>query len=492
MIDRRALLSGLVSAAATTTVLGAARRTELDDHDATGLGQLVRKGEVTPLELVERAIRRINALNPQLNAVVSSSFDLARSRAHEPVRQRVFEGVPYVIKDTQEFAGLPCTKSSRALAQRVPTQSLPFIDAVEATGAIPLGMSNAPEYALAATTEPLFYGPSRNPWNVGRSSGGSSGGSAVAVASGMTPIATASDGGGSIRIPASNCGLFGFKNSRALDVGSDDELLAVRGCLSRSVRDAAAFLVATQVAQPVDMARVALVKGPDKRRLRIAFSTRNTFGEEPHPEVAKATRATAALLSRLGHHVTEEWLPSDGAQLAHHFMTFWGLDATTRRDFARKVLGREPEDSLFEPWTLGLMRLFKEQRDYASVELGYEFFRVHQQNLRRFLQKYDAYVTPVLASPPIPLGEQAPDVEFETLKQRVVQYVSYTPPANIAGLPSMSVPLYWTPDNLPIGTLFTSGFGKDAQLLALAYELELAQPWKNRWPQESAVQRGIA
>jgi amidase len=308
----------------------------------------------------------------------------------------------------------------------------------------------------------------------------------------MTPIATASDGGGSIRIPASNCGLFGFKNSRALDVGAEDEFLSVRGCLSRSVRDTAAFLVATEVAEPVDMARVELVKGADKRRLRIAFSTRNTFGEAPHPEVAKATRATAALLSRLGHHVTEEWLPQDGAQLVHHFMTLWSLDATSRRDFARKVLGREPEDALFEPWTLGLMRLFKEQRNYASVELAYEYFRAYSLSLRRYLQKYDVYVTPVLAEPPVPLGEQAPTVEFETLMQRVGKCVSYTPPANIAGVPSMSVPLYWTPDGLPIGTLFTAGFGKDAQLLALAYELEAAQPWKSRWPQESAIQRGIA
>ncbi|HVW70914.1 MAG TPA: amidase family protein [Steroidobacteraceae bacterium] len=486
MIDRRTLLTGLVSAAAATLARGTARRAELDEYDATGLAQLVRKGEITPLELVERAIRRIEALNPKLNAIVSDSFELARRRAREPVRQRVFEGVPYVIKDTQEFAGLPCTKSSRALAQRVPTQSLPFIDAVEATGAIPLGIANAPEYALAATTEPLLYGPCHNPWDLERSAGGSSGGSAVAVASGMTPLATASDGGGSIRIPASNCGLFGFKNSRALDIGSEDELLSVRGCLSRSVRDAAAFLVATEVAEPVDMPRVDLVEGPDKRRLRIAFTTRNTFGEEPHPEVAKATRATAALLARLGHHVTEEWLPQDGAQLAHHFMTFWGLDATSRRDFARKVLGREPEDSLFEPWTLGLMRLFKEQRNYASVELAYEYFRVCQLALRRFLQKYDVYVTPVLASPPIPLGEQAPDVEFDTLQRRIVRYVSYTPPANIAGLPSMSVPLYWTAEDLPVGTLFTAGFGKDARLLALAYELEAALPWKSRWPRESS------
>lgn len=239
------------------------------------------------------------------------------------------------------------------------------------------------------------------------------------------------------------------------------------------------------------MPRVKLVEGPDSRRLRIAFSTRNTFGEEPHPEVAKATRATAALLAHLGHHVTEEWLPSDGAQLAYHFMTFWGLDATARRDFAHKVLGREPEDTLFEPWTLGLMRLFKEQRTYISVEEAYEYFRVYQQTLRRFLQKYDVYVTPVLSSPPVPLGEQAPTVDFETLQQRIIKCFSYTPAANIAGVPSMSVPLYWTAADLPIGTLFTAGFGKDDQLLALAYELEAAQPWKRRWPRESAVGHGV-
>ncbi len=458
---------------------------EFSDLDAVGLAALVKKGEVSPLELVDLVIRRIDALNPILNAIVYKNYDRAREQAKLKPGQGAFAGVPYLYKNLGRHTGLPATSSSRAFADVIaPAQGLRD-DKLDAMGGIIVGLTNAPEFGLLATTEPLLFGPTHNPWNLSYSPGGSSGGSAAAVAAGIVPMATADDGGGSIRMPAANCGVLGLKSTRAREIDGDDDFLVVHGCVSRSVRDTATFLAEIEDPQPVGMKPVGFISGPSKKRLKIAFSTRDQRGQEPHPEVAKATRHTAKLLQDLGHTVEEAWFETDGDALYEHFLTLWSLGAAQVVSFVHSKIGKTPDETHFEPWLLGLAQMFHEKRRYDAIERAYKYFRVLHQQMRRFFQNYDAYLTPVLSTPPVLTGEQAPTVAFETLMDRVTRYVTYTPLANVTGVPAMSVPLYWTEQNLPVGSQLMADIGQERVLLELAYELEHAQPWAKRWPSTS-------
>lgn len=485
MNRRELLLSSLATGAALAAhvrpTYAAGSGSELANLDGCSLAALVRRREVTPTQLIEHSLAALDRINPKLNAVTWHDSERARALAKLPMQQRLFDGVPYLIKNTQDYVGFPVTRSCRLLSGNVSKRQSAFTDAIDATGAIALGLTNVPELALLPSTEPVMYGATRNPWDLQRSAGGSSGGSAAAVAAGLVPFATGSDGGGSIRGPAANCGIFGFKGSRAVERAADDEFTTFRGCLSRSVRDTATFFAATQAPDPVGMEPPGLVEGPGKRRLRIAFSTRDHFGHEADAEVRRATQAAAALLRELGHEVSEQWFPGDGELFIQHFFSLWRLEPAIYVDLARQKLGREPDGTLFEPWLLDLAHEFKAQR-FDAVERAYSYFRAYQQQFRRFLQKYDVYVTPVHPTPPPRLGEQAPTVSHQTLFERVIAYASYCPTANVCGVPSMSVPLHWTDGGLPVGTLLTAGFGHDRMLLELAYELELARPWARRWP----------
>ncbi|MEE2665222.1 MAG: amidase [Myxococcota bacterium] len=461
--------------------------------DATAQAELVRAGEVTPLELVDAAIARIERLNPVLNAFVTTCFDRAREQARGALPDGPFRGVPYAIKDLSDYQGTRATMGSRLFEDNISKRSNGIVERALEAGLVILGKTNTPEFGLLSTTESELLGPARNPWNLEHSTGGSSGGAAAAVASGMLPCAQASDGGGSIRIPSSACGVFGLKPSRGRIFRTSEALpgdIAVRFGVSRTVRDSARLLAASELRDAPALAPVGFVEGPSTRRLRIGFATVNAKGEAADPEVQHALEATAMLCEALGHTVVEAALEIDGDEFEHHFLSVWAslparLEANAWLIGLTQLRWVGAEDVL-EPWTRGLAKLH-EERGADSVAQAVAYFQQIAQAYDRFFEQHDIQLTPVLREPPIRLGEQAPGVPFEALLAEVVSYASHTPPQNAAGTPAMSVPLSLSSAGLPIGSQFTAQRGGERSLLELAYELEQAQPWADRWPPDSAL-----
>jgi amidase len=450
--------------------------------DATSQAQLVAKGEVTPLELLEDAIRRIETLNPKINAVVLSLFDQARTAARGPLPDGPFKGVPYAIKDEFDLKGTRRTAGSRLLANNISTETSPIVARSIAAGFLVLGKTNMPEFGLNATTESIFLGTCRNPWNLEHSSGGSSGGTAAAVASGMLPIASAADGGGSIRIPASCCGVFGFKPSRGRMVGSGDDpgQIGVDHAISRSVRDSAS-LFAWNERQDANarLPAIGLISSPSSARRTIGFSTKDVLGLEPTAAVKAEIERTAQHCRTLGHRVEEATLPVDGHELMKNFVVLWGHDGDRIVNLA-KSMGVRPDDVL-EPWTLYLSEHFGSQPPQA-IHAAFYYFAELSRRFDDFFQRYDLMLSPVLHSEAPPLGYLGPQTPPEVMLDRLRTYVSYTPVYNVTGLPAMSVPLGLSPSGLPIGSHFASRLGNDRMLFELAYELEQSAPWAERWP----------
>ncbi|HEX2816151.1 MAG TPA: amidase family protein, partial [Phenylobacterium sp.] len=331
-------------------------------------------------------------------------------------------------------------------------------------------------------------GLTRNPWDLTRSSGGSSGGSSVAVAAGIVPVAHATDGGGSIRIPASNCGLFGLKPSRGRIADFEGKAgitdIGVEHVVSRTVRDSAALFALTEDMAPrASFPPVGLVAAPNKRRLRIGVLLENGPGHSPTPEVVAANDHAAKLVQSLGHHVDVTHLPYDGLQFIQDFLVLWAGGAAQTADRIAHAIGRAPDERELEPFSLGLVESARKagpqalgpviQRLSANA-LAYDtWFPAHQ---------FDVVLSPVLSSGPPLLGEVGPLVPFDALVERLIEYVGYTPIHNVAGAPAMSVPLYWTEAGLPIGTMFSARAGNERVLFELAYELEAANPWAQRIP----------
>lgn len=461
---------------------------ELSQLDAIELAARVRNKDISAAEVVEDTIKRIEAINPTINAVVIETFDLARKMAGANNKGGVFSGVPYVYKNLSPYKGVPHTAGSRAFKNRIPSTASELQLSVDNSGAVLMGMSSSPEFGLVGTTEPMLYGPCHNPWDLERSPAGSSGGSGAAVAAGLVPIATASDGGGSIRMPASQCGLVGLKYSRYRELDSlKTGYLSSKGCLSRSVRDTAAFLALTE-RKDFKGGTVGYIGEASKKRLRIAFSTSNIFGKQPAAEVDLATRNTAKLLAGLGHHVEEKHFEINGEEMMFHFLSLWASSPVAKKAEAEKLLGRAIDQRDFEPLSFYLIDLFNNKRPADSVKKALAYFSVIAQKSQEFFTHYDVYLTPVLTQAPVKLGEHGPGLAPDKLLERTVDYVSYTPVANAVGVPSLSLPLHWTKDNLPVGSMFTADYGQEATLLALAYELELAKPWKDKWAPTSAAQ----
>ncbi|QCI69468.1 amidase [Phreatobacter stygius] len=448
--------------------------------DATAQADLVRRGEVKPAELLEAAIARIDRLNPALNAVVASFYERARRAAAQPLPEGPFGGVPYALKDLLDLQGTPRTAGSRLLARHVSAATSDIAARSMAAGLIVLGKTNTPEFALNASTEPLLFGPSRNPWNPGRSPGGSSGGAAAVVASGMLAMAHASDGGGSIRIPASCCGLFGLKPSRGRMTGSRQSDAGVDHCLSRSVRDSARLFGWNQrqdAAAP--LAPVALGADPAARRLKIGFSSQGILGHEPAAAVKAALEQTARLCAGLGHQVVPARLPVEGELFFRHFMVAWSAGAARAVQQARTE--RQDPEAVLEPWTLFLAAHARAQAADAGQLAGAYFAEVARR-FDRFFTDYDVMLTPVVDDEPPELGHLGPDVGGPQMWDRLVKYVAYTPVHNVAGTPAMSVPLSMSPSGLPIGSQFSARVGNEKTLFDLAFELEQASPWAQRRP----------
>ena len=467
--------------------------------DATALADLVRRKEVKAIELVDASIDRIERLNPSLNAVVTPMYDLARKAALSPLSEGPFAGVPFLLKDLlAEYGGAALIESSAFLRDHVSEQDSELVSRFKRAGLIVVGKTNTPEFGILPTTEPRLFGPSRNPWDTTRTTGGSSGGSAAAVAAGLVPMAHGNDGGGSIRIPASCCGLFGLKPTRGRNplgphYGDMFTGLVAEHALTRSVRDSAALLDATSGPDLGDPywaplpARPFLQEvGAGPGRLRIALTTQAATGVAVHPDCVAAARDAAALCADLGHEVTEVTPAIDGQVVMQAFMTLWSAGcAWTVDDWARRT-GRTPTPDLFEPLTWALREMGRQHSASAYLLALQDLQKVSRQVARFFLD-YDVWLTPTLGEPPVPLGtfDSPPETPLQGLF-RAAAFMPFTPICNITGQPGMSVPLYWNDDGLPVGSHFVGRFGDEAALFRLAAQLEQARPWASRRPPVSA------
>jgi amidase len=473
---------------------------EYASYDGLGLAALVADGAITPAELVEEAITRIEKHNPRLNAVIYKMYDQARATAGQTTTEpsatgRVFHGVPFLLKDILgNYQGVPTTAGCRFMTGVPAARDDTLVARFKAAGLIALGKTNVPECGVLPTTESLLYGPCRNPWSLAHSTGGSSGGSAAAVAAGIVPLAHANDGGGSIRIPAACCGLVGLKPTRARnplgpDLGDLVSGLVVENVVSRSVRDSAAALDSTCGPEPGDpycappVARPFLdeVRTPPDR-LRIAFSTRNLSGAPLHPECVAAVEATAKLLADLGH-IVEEAAPSiDGGMLSGAFLAVFMSGHASMIDGFAMLNGRTPAEQDFEGLTWSLYQ-FGKQVTASQYLLSIAMLQMAARQVGRFHQTYDCWMTPTLGAPPLRLGTiDVNERDAMAGFAAVAEYLPFTPIQNATGQPAISLPLYWTSDGLPVGIMFSARLGDEATLFQLAGQLEEARPWRGRKP----------
>ena len=455
--------------------------------DATAQAELIKKGEVSIQEMVMSAINRIEAVDGYLNAVVTRSFDEALLAAKNHDGKGPFPGVPYLIKDLLNHKGVRATGGSRMFANRIANKNSSNVQAAFDMGLISLGKSNTPEFGLLGVTESLLLGPARNPWNTDHSPGGSSGGSAAAVASGMVSIASASDGGGSIRVPASCCGIVGLKPTihRTIDDAQPNRPvdLSVRFVHTRSVRDSITALHHMQSQNNSKLRPVPANIYPNKKRFRIGMITTNMLGQEAELEVKNAIENSALICQNLGHQVEEIKPFINGDQFTNSFLTMWAYGAKGIIDLARQnfVSKETPIDSLLEPWTLDLGKWFDNQPK-GHVEQAVLRLQEDTMRTRKLFDSFDFILSPVTQTVAPRIGTMAPDIDFDTLLERSLNFITFTPLANVTGDPAISLPLHWSSSGLPIGTHIHANYGNEEELLRLALELEQAKPWSNQWP----------
>jgi amidase len=490
---------------------------EYSQFDAIGLAELLKRHEVSPLEVVEAAIERIERLNPLLNAVVLPLYDRARERARQPFPlSGPLGGVPMLLKDLlSPLSGVEFTSGSRFYDGVIADHDAELVGRYERAGLNIVGKTSTPEFGIMPVTEAVLFGPTRNPWDLSRTPGGSSGGAAVAVATGMVPVAHGGDGGGSLRIPGSCCGLFALKPTRGRNPAGPDSSehwlgLAVEHVLTRSVRDSALVLDMSQgpeITSPYwapPMERPFLQEiGVPSGRLRIAFTDRPHLPGTVHADCRAALYDTVALCESLGHDVEEASPDIDPEPFARAFFTVICGSVAAGIDLAEQELGRRPARDELEiaTWLAGLLGAELTAGDAIA---GIQILQSYARKVHRFHEKYDLLLTPTLGSPPLRIGELEPtgaealahrtiaNLKLGTVLRlkRVIQatvnrvfgFVPFSPLANVTGQPSMSVPLFWNAAGLPVGTMFTARFGAEATLFRLARELEVARPWSERRP----------
>jgi amidase len=459
--------------------------------DATEIAGRIRRKEISAAEAVEAAIQRAETLQPKIQAIVDSDFERALDKAKAGQLSGPFAGVPFLVKDLDPYKGVRTRYGTRASVGAKPEkEQTAYIDAFDAAGFVTIGKSATPEYGFLPTTEPMGFLPTRNPWNTNRSSGGSSGGAAAAVASGIVPIAHASDGGGSIRIPSANCGLFGLKPSRGRMIQNRPSSrgidLSVSHCVSHSVRDSAILFAATERNDAgAPFKPIGVVTAPLKRKLKVGLVMNTGTGLAPDAEVQTAVNNAAKLLKDLGHKVEPTTWPMDGAQFGQDFTALWATGAAELVAGIGKAIGRKPDASVLEPFSLGMAELVGKLPP-GALAAALQRLNANIGAYDAWLSKYDVILSPVLGKPPVELGYVAGWVPFEELQARLMAYVGYTPVQNVAGAPAMSVPLHWTADGLPVGVQIAGRAGDEATLLGLAYQLEEAQPWAHLRPPVSA------
>jgi amidase len=493
-----------------------ARFVEYDQYDGLGLAKLVREKKISPVELCEEAISRVEKLNPVVNAVVTPMFDIGRAAAKNPLPEGPFTGVPFLLKDLiSSYAGVRLTWGCRAYKDYIPDYDSELLKRFKKTGVVILGKTNTPEFGLMGITEPELFGPTRNPWNVEHTPGGSSGGSAAAVASGMVPISSGGDGGGSIRIPSCYCGLFGLKPSRGRNptgpkFGELWQGAAVEHVLTRSVRDSAAMLDAIQGA---DAGAPYIIKSPEKPyteeinqdpcSLRIAFNTESPLGTGTHEYCKDAVLKTAKLLQELGHKVEEAKPEIDGIKLAKTYFIMYFGEMAADIEHARSVLKKEVGRKDFEitTWFFGELGHRYSAGDFVNAMREWD---VAARIMGQFHLKYDLYLTPTVAFPPVKIGELMPK-SYEKAAMEIISFLKlgtlakasglvdkiaiqtlaktpFTQLANFTGQPAMNVPLHWDKNGMPCGVQFIAPFGDEATLFRLASQLEKSKPWFNKRP----------
>jgi amidase len=465
----------------------AAAISDLSSYDAVGLAELIRTKQITPRELIEDTIRKIEVVNPKLNAVIYKTYDRARQRASEPAGDGPFAGVPFLVKDNATIAGVLLTHGSRALRGNVPDKTAPFFAAGERAGLILLGITNMPEMGLIDGTENALYGPTHNPWALEYSPGGSSGGSAACVAAGVLPLAHGTDGGGSIRIPASHCGLFGLKASRGRLLSGNFSARSwprlVDAGLSRTVRDTAMYLSVVEDPNS-QLSKLGFVSRKSPLRRKIAVMYEGMLGQAPHPEVRKAIADTAQLCRQLGH-IVEEAKPSlDQAKLSDAAQQVGAVEVARAVDAISRAKGQTTLEDGFESRALGLREEALRRGPFdEQIATALPTLKAGTAALDEFFQQWDALLTPVLRTPVFKIGmRDQTKFSFTVLEEILRDYVAYTSLHNICGTTAMSVPLHWDSNGLPLGSQFAARMGAEATLLALAYELEEARPWAGRLP----------
>jgi amidase len=487
-------------------------------HDGLAIAELVRRKEISPREAVTSAIHRIEVLNPRLNAVVHRMFERALDQADGDLPEGPFRGVPFLLKDLVSwYAGEPVTSGSRLFGGWIPSVDSEMVRRYKRAGLIVVGKTNTPEFGLVPFTESELLGTCRNPWNPDVTTGGSSGGSAAAVASGMVPMAGGGDGGGSIRIPASCCGVFGLKPTRGRTPTGPVQGELWRGAtvehvITRSVRDSAAMLDAVSgpdigapyFAPPPTRPFIEEVRTPPGR-LRIAFTTNPALGQTVHPDCVTAVRDAAKLLESLGHDVVEETFDVDRDSFNTAFLTVVCVETAAELEVAAKVLGRSVHRSDVEvsTWALALIGHSISGPEYSNAV---RYLQHMSRGIGEFFERYHVHVSPVVAAPPFPHGAlQPPPSEkaamtvlgalhaskvmkamgaLERAAGTVFDWMSFTPIANATGQPAMSVPLSWNAAGLPIGVHFTGRYADEATLFRLAAELEIATPWREKRPRD--------
>ncbi len=466
---------------------------EYGSYDAVGLAELVRKRQVSASELLDEAIARTTKVDPKINAVVVKHFDYAQRQIDQGLADGPFAGVPFLLKDLEFLEGTRTTSGASIYKDHVAghtgTLARRFLDA----GLTIFGKSSTPEFGLLPTTECRLFGPTRNPWNLEHSSGGSSGGAGAAVAARIVPVAHASDGGGSIRIPASASGVFGLKPTRARNpIGPErGEGWGGFSCghvLSISVRDSAAMLDAihgpepsSPYVAPTPERLFAEEVGRDPGRLRIAFTDKSPYGDAIDPEIAAAVRDVADLLAGLGHHV-EERAPVLAADPAVVMATIVSANTGLAVRLAEQQFGRPMTDQDIEILTLATAHNAGKATaiDYTAAQL--DAFRI-SRGLADFFETCDVFLCPTLCSPPLRIGELNPmSPDLSHISPILRRYMPATSMFNMSGQPAMSVPLAWNTAGLPLGMMFSGRFGDEATLFRLAAQLEQERPWKNRIP----------
>jgi amidase/6-aminohexanoate-cyclic-dimer hydrolase len=466
---------------------------EYGNYDAVGLAELVRRKQVTAGELLDEAIARTANVDPEINAVVVRHYDFAQRQIDRGLPDGPFTGVPFLLKDLDLLEGTCTTFGASVFKNEIADHSGTLAQRFLNSGLTIFGKSASPEFGLMPTTEPRLHGPTRNPWNLAHSSGGSSGGAGAAVAARILPVAHASDGGGSIRIPASASGVFGLKPTRARNPLGPDRGEGWGGfscghVLSISVRDSAVMMDAISGPEPTSIYYAPAPERPfaeevkrEPGRLRIAYTDKSPYGEAIDPEIAAALRDVAAMLEKLGHHVNERApkLPADPAEV---MMTIVGASTALTVRQAEQRFARTMTENDLELLTLAMAH--NAQRTIATDYVAAQFaaYRISRA-LAEFMAMCDVFLAPTLCSPPLRLGElNSMSQDLSHIGPILRRYMPGTSMFNISGQPAMSVPLAWSKNGLPLGMMFAAGFGNEGTLFRLAAQLEQERPWRAKLP----------